>query len=63
MDQEKVFFEGSERKEAILDQKNMGSKNNQNLNFFQSGKSMVLSKNGVFLILVFMQNGSRTSVF
>ena len=26
MDQEKVFFEGSERKEAFLEQKNIGSK-------------------------------------
>ena len=26
MDQEKVFFQGSERKEAFLEQKNIGSK-------------------------------------
>ena len=31
MGQGKVFFEGSERKEAFLDQKNIGSKNHQNL--------------------------------
>ena len=31
--QEKVFLEGSERKEAFLDQKNIGSKNQQNLHF------------------------------
>ena len=30
MDEEKVFFEGSERKEATLDQKNIGSENQQN---------------------------------
>ena len=30
MDEEKVFFEGSERKEAFLDQKNTGSENQQN---------------------------------
>ena len=35
MDQEIVFFEGSERKEAFLDHKNMGSKNHQNLHFFK----------------------------
>ena len=35
MDQEIVFFEGSERKETFLDHKNMGSKNHQNLNFFK----------------------------
>ena len=28
MDQEKVFFEGFERKEAFLEQKNIGSKKN-----------------------------------
>ena len=37
MDKEKVFFEGSERKEAFLEQKNIGSKNHQNLTFFQDG--------------------------
>ena len=37
MDKEKVFFEGSERKEAFLEQKNIGSKNHQNLTFFQGG--------------------------
>ena len=30
MDQGKVFFEGSERKEAFLDQKKIGSENHQN---------------------------------
>ena len=34
MDQEKVFFEGSERKEAFLEQKNIGLKKYQNLDFF-----------------------------
>ena len=37
MDQEKVFFEGSDRKEALLEQKNIGSKNHQNFAFFQRG--------------------------
>ena len=35
MDQEKVVFEGSERKEAFLDQTNIGSKTHQNFNFFK----------------------------
>ena len=34
MGQGKVFFEGSERKEAFLDQKIIGSENLQNLHFF-----------------------------
>ena len=50
---EKVFFEGSERKKAFLDQKNIGLKNYQNLNFFKSGQSMVFVKNGDFLIFSF----------
>ena len=33
----KCFFEGFERKEAFLEQKNVGSKNHQNLHFFQRG--------------------------
>ena len=37
MDQEKGFFEGSERKETFLEQKNVGSKKHQNLHFFQRG--------------------------
>ena len=39
MEQEIVFFEGSERKEAFLKEKNIGSKNHQNLHFF--AKSLV----------------------
>ena len=35
MDQEKVFFEGSDRKEALLEQKNIGSKEHQNMHFFK----------------------------
>ena len=37
MDQEIVLFEGSERKEAFLEQKDIGLKKYQNLHFFQSG--------------------------
>ena len=35
MDQEIVFCEGSEGKEAYLDHKNIGPKNHQNLHFFK----------------------------
>ena len=35
MDKEKVFFEGSERKEAFLEQKNIDSKNHPKFSFFQ----------------------------
>ena len=37
MDQEKVFFEGSERKEAFLDQKKRQLKNQPKFAFFQTG--------------------------
>ena len=44
--QEKVFFEGFERKEALLEQRNIGSKNHQNLHFFKGVSPW--SKNGDF---------------
>ena len=53
VDQEKVFFEGSERKETFLDHKNMGLKNHQNLHFFKGVSPWFLSKNGHFLIFSF----------
>ena len=48
MDQEKVFFEGSERREAFLDEEIIGSKNHQNLPFFKGVSPWFLSKNGDF---------------
>ena len=48
MDQENGFSEGSERKEAFLDQKKVGSKNHQNLHFFKKGSPWSLLKNGNF---------------
>ena len=33
MDEERVFYESSERKKAFLDQKIIGSKNQQNFHF------------------------------
>ena len=53
MDQEKVFFEGSEKKEVFLEQKNIGSRNHQNLHFFKGVSPCFMSKNKVFLIFSF----------
>ena len=54
MDQEKVFFEGSERKEAFLEQKNIGSKKNIKICiFFKVVSLCFLSKNGDILIFSF----------
>ena len=50
MDDEKVFCEGSERKEAFLHHKNIGSKSNSNLNFFKGVSPWFQSKNEDFLI-------------
>ena len=58
MDQKLEFFDGFERKEAFLDQKNIGSKNHKNLLVFKGVSPWFLSKNGDFLSLVFMQNKS-----
>ena len=54
MDQEKVFFEGSERKEAFLEQKNIGSKKNTKICISLKVVSLwFLSKNGDILIFSF----------
>ena len=53
MDKEEVFSEGSERKEARLDHKNVPLKNNQNLHFFKGVSPWFLSKNGDFLVFSF----------
>ena len=50
----KRFFEGFERKEAFLDHKNIGSKNHQNLHFFQGVSPWILSKKGRFFNLEFL---------
>ena len=63
MDQEKVFFEASESKEAFLDQKNIGSKNHQNLHFFKGVSPWFLSKNGDFLILSFYAKWIKKKCF
>ena len=52
--EKKLIFEGFEKKEAFLEQKNIGSKNHQNLHFFFKVVSpWFLSKNGDFLIFSF----------
>ena len=63
MDQEKVFFEASESKEAFLDQKNIGSKNHQNLHFFKGVSPWFSSKNGDFLILSFYAKWIKKKCF
>ena len=47
-----MFFKGSERKEAFLDHKNMGSKNNPKFHFYKGVSPW--SKNGDGQSLVFM---------
>ena len=37
MKKKKCFSQGSERKEAFLEKKNIGSKNHQNFAFFSKG--------------------------
>ena len=53
MDQEIVFFKGSEREESFLDHINIGSKNHQNLHLFNGVSPWFLSENGDFVILTF----------
>ena len=52
-----MFFEGSERKEAFLEQKNIESKTTQKFHFFKEVSPWFLSKNGDFVNFFFMQNG------
>ena len=47
----KCFFEGSERKEAFLEQKNTGPKKHENLHFFKRVIRWFLSKLGNVFIL------------
>ena len=61
MDQEKVFCEDSERKEAFLDHKNIGSRNHQNLHF--SKGSMVFVKKWRFFNLLCLFIMDQEKVF
>ena len=63
MDQEKVFFEGSETKEAFLDQKNVSSKINQNLLFSNWLVHGFCQKTGDFLILTFYAKWMKKKCF
>ena len=63
MDQEKVFFEGSERKEAFLDHENIGSKNHKKWHFFKGVSPWFLSKNGDFLIFSFYAKWIKKKCF
>ena len=48
-----MFYESLERKNAFLDQKNIGSKNNQNFHFFKGVSPWFLSKNEEFVLFSF----------
>ena len=61
--QENMFFEGSDRKEAFLDQKNIGSKNHENFLFFKGVSRWFLSKIGDFLISQFLCKMDQEKVF
>ena len=63
MDKEKGFFQGSERKEAFLDKKNIGSKNHQNMDFFKGVSPWFLAKNGGLLILNFYSKWNKKQCF
>ena len=52
-DQEIVFCESLQGKEAFLNHKNINSKNPQNLHFFERVSPWSLSKNGDFFIFSF----------
>ena len=58
-----MFFEGSERKEAFLDQRNIGSENHQNFHIFKEISSWFLSKNEYFLILSFYSKWIKKHCF
>ena len=60
------LLQARKEKKAFFDQKKKkknGSKNHRNLHFLKGVSPWYLSKNGDFLILRFMQNGSRNGVF
>ena len=61
--EEKVFFEGSERKEAFLDLKNIGLKKHQNFHFFKGVSPWFLSKNGDVLIFTFYAKQIKKQCF
>ena len=63
MDQQIVFFKGSERKESFLDQTNIGSKNHQNLHFFKGVSPWFLSKNSDFLMFSFYAKWMKEKCF
>ena len=59
----KCFFEGSERKEAFLDQKNIGSKNHQNFYFFKKVNPCFFLKEWRFFNLEFSCKMDQEIVF
>ena len=59
----RVFFEGSEGKEAFLDHKKTAQKTTQNFHFFKGVSPWFLSKNGDFLIFSFLCKVDEERVF
>ena len=63
MDQRKVFFESSERKDAFLEQENIASNNHQKLHFFKAVSPWFLSKKRDFLIFSFYAKWIKEKYF
>ena len=55
----KCLLKVPKKKKAFLDEKKIGSKNNQNLHFFKGVSPWFLSKNGDFLIFSFYAKGIK----
>ena len=62
-DQEIVFCDGYQGKEAFLDHKNISSKNHQNLHYFKGFSPWFFSKNGDFLIFSFYAKWMKKKCF
>ena len=63
MEQEIVFFEGSERKEAFLDQKKSAQKTTKICIYFKVVSAWFLSKNGDSLIFSFYAKWIKEKCF
>ena len=60
---ESVFFEGSQRQEAFLEQKNIGSKKHQNFLFFHKCEPVVFVQKWRFFNLEFLCKMDQEKVF
>ena len=59
----KCFLKARKEKKALLDPKNIGLKNHQNLHFFKGVSPWFLSKNGDFLIFSFYAKWIENKAF